>query len=227
MFDREIKLIGEDSFHKIQNATVAIVGLGGVGGYTLEALVRSGVGTIVICDNDKVDITNLNRQILTNINNIGNKKVDVAKERALLINPNIKIITLDLYLDHTNMSELFSYHIDYLVDACDSINTKKSLIKECISRNIKIISCMGTGNKRHPELFKIDDIRKTSYDPLAKILRKYVKDEKIHTKIPVLYSTEAPYKKDTSKTIASISYVPGCAGLLLASYVINDILNDK
>ncbi len=224
MFNREIQLIGQEAFERLQQTTVAIIGLGGVGGYTFESLVRSGIGKIIICDGDTVDISNLNRQILTNQNNIGRKKVDIAKERALTINPHIEIITLDCFLDDNNKDLLFTYSIDYLVDACDSINTKKMLIKECHNHNIQHIACMGTGNKCHPELFQIQELSKTSYDPLAKILRKYVKDEQIEKPVYVVYSTEPPHKVDNSNTIASISYVPGCAGLLLTSYVINDII---
>ncbi len=226
MFDREIRLIGTEAFQAIQNTTVAIIGIGGVGGYALEALVRSGIKKIIICDYDTIDISNLNRQIITTQMNVGNKKVIEAKKRAIEINPNLDITCLDIFLNDDNIADLFQYHIDYIIDACDAINTKKRLIKEAVLRDINIISCMGTGNKRYPELLKIEDIRKTSYDPIAKILRKYIKTEHINKKIPVVYSTEVPNKKDNSHTIASIAYVPSVAGLLLASYVVNDIIDN-
>ncbi len=226
MFEREISLIGQENLTKIQNQTVALIGLGGVGGYTLETLVRCGIKNILVVDYDTIELTNLNRQILTTNNNIGEKKVLEAQKRALSINPNINIIPIDLYIDKDNYQELFKYHIDYLIDACDSINTKKLLIKESLSRKIKIISCMGTGNKLDPSLLKITTIDKTSYDPLAKIIRKYIKDNHLSPKLPVVSSTEKPIIT-SNKQIASISYVPAYAGLLLTKYIIDDIIKNK
>ena len=226
MFERQISLIGEDNLAKIQKQTVALIGLGGVGGYALENLVRSGIQNLIIVDYDTIDLTNLNRQIITTQNNIGQKKVTEAQKRALTINPLLNIIPLDLYLNEENFEELFKYHIDYIIDACDSINTKKMLIKEASNRNIKLISCMGTGNKLDPSLLKITTIDKTSYDPLAKIIRKYIKDNQLSNKLPVVASTEPPIKTQ-SPHISSISYVPAYAGLLLTKYIIDDIIHTK
>lgn len=226
MFEREIRLIGEDNFNKIKSKIVAVIGLGGVGGYAVEALVRSGIEKIIIVDYDVVDVTNLNRQIISLQENIGKNKTEITKERIKSINPNCSITVLNKKLDLTNIASLFNHKIDYVVDACDSLNVKQQLILECINRNIKQISCMGTGNKLNPELLKITDIRKTSYDPLAKKIRKFVVDNKIKNKIMVVSSTEQP-KKTGNGVISSISYVPSVAGLLCASYVINDIINEK
>lgn len=224
MFEREIKLIGESNYNKIKSTTVAVIGLGGVGGYATEALMRAGIENIIIVDYDKVDITNLNRQIIALQNNIGMYKTEVAKDRILSINPNCNITIINKKLDENNLIEIFDYDIDYIIDACDTVKVKELLILECIKRNIKQISCMGTGNKLNPELLSITDIRKTNYDPLAKRIRKFVKDNKITKKIMVVSSTEQP--KKTEGTISSISYVPSVAGLLCASYVINDIIKN-
>lgn len=224
MFEREIKLIGESNYNKIKSTTVAVIGLGGVGGYATEALVRAGIENIIIVDYDKVDITNLNRQIIALQNNIGMYKTEAEKERILNINPNCNITIINKKLDENNLIELFNNDIDYIIDACDTVKVKEQLILECIKRNIKQISCMGTGNKLNPELLSITDVRKTNYDPLAKRIRKFVKDNKINKKIMVVSSIEQ--SKKTEGTISSISYVPSIAGLLCASYVINDIIKN-
>ena len=220
MFDREKLLIG-DKINIIKSKTVLVIGLGGVGGYALESLIRAGISKVIIVDNDVVDITNLNRQIISLQNNVGNKKVSEWKKRILEINPQADVIEYDMFVTDENIDTLFEHKIDYVVDACDTINTKKALIRKCIQNNIKIITSMGTGNKLDPSKLSIMDIRKTSYDPIAKILRKMIKDERIKEKIPVVTSTEQPLIKGK---VGSISYVPGMAGLYITSYIINDIL---
>lgn len=225
MLNRLEILIGNKK-ELITNKTVVIVGLGGVGGYALEALVRSSVGKIIIVDFDVIDKSNLNRQILTNVHNIGLKKVDVAERRIHDINPTCVVTKIDAFLTKENIAELFNEKIDYVIDACDTVETKKELIRFCLRKNIKLISSMGTANKLDPTKLEIIDIRKTSYDPLAKIIRKMVKDEKIKEKVMVVSSTEQPIKTST-KTLGSTSFVPATAGLLCASYVINDILKGE
>ena len=224
MFERTISLIGVENFNKIKEKTVLIVGLGGVGGYTIEALVRSGIHNLIIIDHDKIDITNINRQIISTNNNIGNNKVDEFKKRILEINPNCNVITHKLFLDRNNYNILDDYQIDYIVDCCDSVDTKKLLIDYSLNKNIKLISSMGTANKLDPTKLTITDIRKTSYDPLAKILRKYVNDLKTNKKIMVVSSTEPPLKRENLSTLI---FVPATAGLLCANYVIKDITNNK
>lgn len=222
-FSRLKLITGEDNFNKIKNTTVLVLGVGGVGSYAVESLVRSGIGKIVIVDNDKVDITNLNRQLMTLHSNIGKYKVDVLEERIKDINPECEVVKINEFITSNNINILFNENINYVIDACDTVDTKKSIIKECIKRNIKFISCMGTGNKIDPTKLEIIDIRKTSYDPLARIIRKMIKDEKINNKVMVVASTEQPLKND-SNIIGSNSYVPATAGLLCSSYVINDII---
>lgn len=224
MFEREIKLIGEENLEKIKSKTVAVVGVGGVGGYAVESLVRAGISKLIIIDYDIVDITNLNRQIISLQSNIGKYKTDVIKERINNINPDCNVITINTKLNEENLYLLFNEKPDYIIDACDTLKVKEMIILECKKRKIKLISSMGTGNKLNPELLKITDIRKTSYDPLAKKIRKFVVDNKIKGKVMVVSSVEQP--KKVEGVIASISFVPPISGLLCTSYVINDILKE-
>ena len=225
MFDRTIKLIGSDNFNKIRNKTVVVVGIGGVGGFAVESLVRSGVESIIIVDYDVVDITNVNRQIIADTKHIGYFKVDEMERRILNINPNCKVIKLYDKLNIDNINNLFKYSFAYLIDACDTIVVKQELIKRCLEENIGIISCMGTGNKLDPSMLEIIDIRKTSYDPIAKKIRKYLKDNRINKKVMVVYSKEVNSKFEGS--IPSMMFVPATAGIMCASFVIRDIINDK
>ena len=218
MFERLIGLVGKDNFNLLNSKHVLLVGIGGVGGYAFEALVRSNIGQITIIDHDVIDLSNLNRQIITNQNNIGKIKVQEAKKRALLINPNIIVNDRQLFLDESNIDELFNNNFDYVIDACDTVKTKILLIKKCLKSNIKIISSMGTAKKFNPSLLEITELSKTSYDPLARLLRREFKNQKIM----VVSSKE---KVSESKILGSNSFVPATAGLLCASFVINDILN--
>lgn len=224
-FERFKLLVGE-KLNEIHSKKVLIIGLGGVGSYAVEALVRSGIMNFIIVDNDKIDETNLNRQLMTNIENIGNYKTDEVEKRILSINPKCNIIKINKYITTNNINELFTNEIDYIVDACDALEVKLELIRRAKKQNIKLISSMGTGNKMEPSKLKIIDIRKTSYDPIAKKVRKMVKDEKIKGKVMVVCSDEEPIVKNI-KTIPSNSFVPATAGLLCASYIINDIVGDK
>ena len=218
--DRLKKIMDEDVYNKMINKTVLIIGLGGVGGHALESIVRMGINNIIIVDNDVIDVTNINRQLLSLNSNIQEKKVNVAKKRILDINKDCNVIAIDKFIDNTNYLELFSHNIDYVIDACDTITTKILLIEECLKRNIKFISCMGTGNKFHPEMLEIEELKNTSYDPLARVLRNKFKNEK--RKIMVVYSKEEGVKiKD--RTPGSTSLVPSAAGIMCASYIINDI----
>lgn len=218
-------LVGEKNIEKIIQTKVLVLGLGGVGSYAVEALVRSGIGTIILVDYDVVDITNLNRQLMTNRNNVGNLKTEELKNRILEINPDCQIEIVNEKITSDTVSKLIELKPDYIVDACDTVEVKKKLILDCKKNNIKLISSMGTGNKFDPSRLKIMDIRKTSYDPIAKILRKFVTDNKINYKVMVVCSDEKPLK--ISNPIGSNSFVPGTAGLLCASFIINDITGGK
>ena len=220
MFERLLKIITKEQLDKLSKISVLLVGVGGVGGYTLEALIRMGIKNITIIDNDIVDLTNLNRQIITNTNNIGNNKVDEAIKRAKSINPDINIKGLKLFLTKDNIKDINIKEYDYIIDACDTITTKVELIKYAKKENIKIITCLGTGNRLDPTKVVITDIYKTNYDPLAKIMRKLLKDNNIK-KQDVVYSTEIPIKT-SDRTPGSSSLVPSTAGIYLAYYIIKD-----
>ncbi|MEG2351577.1 MAG: ThiF family adenylyltransferase [Bacilli bacterium] len=221
-FNRLTKIISNDKFNKIKNAKMIIVGIGGVGGAAFEMLVRCGVNNITIVDFDTFEESNLNRQILSLLDNVNEYKTDVAKKRALSINKDIKIKAYNKTVSSQTINEIFETNYDYIIDACDDVDAKMLLIKTAINMNIKIISSMGTGNKFHPEFLEITNIWKTEYDPLAKAIRNRMRKEHISYKLPVVSSKEKCLK--VSNEIGSVSVVPNAAGILLASYVINDVL---
>ena len=223
-FSRLTKVIGEDKFSVLEEKTVLILGVGGVGGYVAEALARTGVGTLILVDFDVIDESNINRQIIALESTIGLKKVDVLEERIKNINSGCKVIKINKFIDINNYLDLFNYQIDFFVDACDTIAVKKVIIKDCIKKDVPLISSMGTGNKIDPSKLEIIDIRKTINDPLAKIIRKFVKDENIRKKVMVLSSTELP-KKTGERTPGSTVFVPASAGLLIASYVVRKLID--
>ncbi len=224
MFERLELLIG-NKINYIKSKRVLLVGIGGVGSYACESLIRSGIENITIVDNDTIDITNLNRQLMTNMDNIGKYKVDVMKDRILSINPNCNVTSIKEFINKENIDILFKDQVDYVIDACDTIDTKVSLIEYCKNNNKKIISCMGTGNKMDPSRLRIMDISKTNYDKLSKIMRKRLNEIGIRH-VNVVSSDEEAYTK-IIKDIPSNSFVPASAGLLLTSYVINDIVGGK
>lgn len=229
-FSRLEILIGTDNFNKLVNSHVAVFGAGGVGGYVIESLVRSGIGEISVIDYDTVSLTNLNRQIIATVDTIGKKKVDVVKERILSIHPHCKVNTYDMmYLKETADSIDLS-QFDYVVDAVDNISAKLELIERCQKLNVPIISCMGTGNKLDPSMLEITDIYKTTVCPLAKVMRRELKKRNIK-KQKVLYSKEYPIKpmksnEGTNKreVIGSTSFVPSSAGLLIGSFVVRELI---
>lgn len=229
MFSRFELLVGEDNIQKLNQAHVIVFGVGGVGGYVVEALVRSGIGHITIVDNDVISLSNLNRQIIATQETIGQKKVDVMKKRILSIHPECDVTTLDMfYLPETaNQIDLSQY--DYVVDAIDTITSKIELAVRC-DQKIPLISSMGTGNKMNPALLQVSDIYKTSVCPLAKVMRRELKKRRVkHLK--VIYSQELPMKPFASDEIThkrtipgSTAFVPSSAGLLIASEVVKDLL---
>lgn len=220
------KVIGKDKVDDLGQKCVLVIGCGGVGGYVCEALARSNIGRLIIADFDVVDVTNINRQIIALESTIGQKKVDVLEKRLKDINPNLDVVKIDSFIGVDNIEVLFKDKLDYLVDACDSIKTKLALIDECLKRKIPFVSSMGTGNKLDPTKLDVVDIRKTVNDPLARIIRKYVKDKKIKDKVMVLSSTEVPVKTG-ERTPGSTVFVPGTAGLILASFVVRNLIKEK
>ena len=215
----------KENIEKIKQKKVFLIGLGGVGGYAFETLVRSGISNITIVDGDTFEESNLNRQVLSLRGTINKNKTDVAEIRAREINESINITKITKVLTKENIKEIDFKNYDYVIDACDTLEIKKEIIRICTKQNIKFITCMGTGNKFHPELLEITTLDKTEYDPIAKILRKMVRDEHINKKIKVVSSKERPVE-NKSTTIGSNAFVPGTAGMLLTSYVINDIVGE-
>ena len=224
-FVRFEKLVGTDALNYLSTKTVLVLGVGGVGGYVVEGLVRSGVGRIIVIDKDVVDETNLNRQIIAIESTNGEKKVDVIEKRIKDINSAVIVQKLDKFIDKDNLNEIFQYDFDYLVDACDTVSTELAIIDRCLGEKRKFISSMGTGNKLDPSMLEIVDIRKTVNDPLARIVRKHVKDKKINDKVMVLSSRELPIKTG-NRTPGSSSFVPSSAGLLIASYIVRQFISE-
>ena len=231
-FIRTDMLFGKGSSEKLKSKKVAVFGAGGVGGYCIEALVRSGVGTIEVIDNDKVSESNINRQIIATEKTIGMKKTEAIKRRAEEINSEVNIIPRDLFYSPETESLFDFSSYDYVVDAIDTVTGKISLAKNCYEKGVKIISSMGCGNKIHPEMFKVADIYKTSVCPLAKVMRRELKARGVK-KLKVVYSEEEaitpcfqPESEVTAKKQmpASCAFVPGVAGLIIAGEVIKDLL---
>lgn len=220
-FSRSSRILGEERLEKLNNSSVIVFGVGGVGGAVLEALVRGGVGTVGVVDKDIIDITNLNRQIIATDENIGEKKVDAAQKRALSINPKVNIEKYDLFYLPETAEQIDLAKYDFIVDAVDNVTAKLELIGRAEKLGIPIISSMGTGNKLHPEMFEITDIYKTSVCPLARVIRRELKNRGIK-KLTVVYSKEEPVKTDSSVP-GSTSFTPPVAGYLMASYIIRKL----
>ena len=245
-FSRTELLIGKEGIEKLQNAKVAVFGIGGVGSYVVEGLVRAGIGNFILVDDDKVCLTNLNRQIIATRKTVGKHKVEVAKERILEINPKANVeIYQEFFMPNTE--GILDDSVDYIVDSIDTVTAKIELVVRANKLNIPIMSSMGTGNKLDPTRFEVTDIFKTSVCPLAKVMRKELRARNIKS-LKVVYSKEDPIKPDQdlecscktgcicppgtvrkctakNQVPGSISFVPSVAGLIIAGEVIKDILN--
>ena len=231
-YSRTELLIGTEGIERLRNASVMIFGVGGVGSHCIEALARSGVGKLILIDNDTVSLTNINRQSIAYHSTVGRYKTKVMEERIHDICPEIEVKTYEMFVLPENLSALFEEPVDYIIDAIDTVTAKLALVQIAEEKGIPIISSMGTGNKLHPELFEITDIYKTSVCPLCKVMRKELKARGIR-KLKVVYSKETPI--DTSERMTgedkgmrrslpgSISFVPPVAGLMLAGEVIREL----
>ena len=226
-FSRTEKLIGKDALDKLKTNRIAIFGIGGVGGYVVEALARSGVGELDLIDNDTVSITNINRQIIALQSTIGKDKVEAARQRVLDINPKCKVNIYKTFFTPDTSNEFDFSKFDYVVDAIDTMTSKLKLIEKAKMENVPIISATGAGNKLDATKFEVTDIYKTSVCPVCKILRKELKQRNIR-KLKVLYSKEIPQKPETNgvKTLGSVSFVPSVAGLIIAGEVVKDIIKE-
>ncbi|MCM3215251.1 tRNA threonylcarbamoyladenosine dehydratase [Niallia taxi] len=241
-FSRNELAIGTEGLEKLKNSTVAVLGIGGVGSFSAEALARSGVGKLILIDKDDVDITNVNRQVIALLSTVGRPKVDIMKERIADINPECEVIALKMFYTEETYEEIFAYGLDYVVDASDTISYKIHLMKECLTRNIPIISSMGAANKMDPTRFQIADISKTHTDPIAKVVRLRLRKEGIRKGIKVVFSDESPIviREDVRKVVgkdnapirkakmppSSNAFVPSVAGLIMASHVVKELLGD-
>ncbi len=223
MDERLLSLIDDELFNKIQNTRILLVGLGGVGGYVLESLVRSGFKDFLFVDGDVIEESNLNRQIIATNDNIGSFKTDEAKSMAISIRKDIKIDTLNVFFNKDSFDNYINDKYDYIIDACDDIYVKVELIRYAKENNIKIISALGTGRKLDASNVSITSLNKTFNDPLAKKLRYTLKKENISLDIPVVFSSEDAIKTDGM--IGSAVFVPAVAGILMANYVFLDIIN--
>ena len=221
MRTRMLPLLGEDGLKKLQNSHVCVFGVGGVGGFVVEAITRSGIEEITIVDNDTVNETNINRQIIALNSTIGMKKVDVAKNRILDINPNVKVNSFDTFVTKENASMFDFKSFDYVIDCIDNVSAKLKIIELAKENDVNVISSMGTGNKLNPSMFKVTDISKTSVCPLARVMRLELRKRNIKN-VKVLYSEEEPIKCE--EFVASVPFVPSVAGLLIAKEVILDLI---
>lgn len=216
-------LLGEEAIKKLKKSTVAIFGIGGVGSYVLEGLARIGVGNFILVDRDEVSLSNINRQIIATTKTVGRKKVDVAKERVLEINPDCNIQIFDKFF-MPDSEDLFDEKVDYVVDAIDTVTAKIELVVRANEYKVPIISSMGTGNKLDPTKFEVCDINKTSVCPLAKVMRKELRKRDIK-KLKVVYSKEEP--KKVGQVPGSVSFVPSVAGLIIAGEVVKDLIKES
>ena len=230
IFSRTELLIGKEGLLKLKNSTVAVFGIGGVGSFAVEALVRAGIGKLVLIDGDDVCVTNVNRQIHATTRTIGKPKVDVMKDRILEINPEAQVLTFKEFYSSENSDKLLSKEYDYVIDAIDRVSSKVDLIVKCTLLGIPIISSMGAGNKLDPTKFEVADIYQTSVCPLAKVMRRELKKRGIKS-LKVVYSKEEPIKnfyrseaKISKPAPGSISFVPSVVGLILAAEVVKDLL---
>ncbi|EIT85303.1 molybdopterin and thiamine biosynthesis family protein [Fictibacillus macauensis ZFHKF-1] len=240
-FSRNELAIGEDGVAALKGSTVAVLGIGGVGSFSAEALARAGVGKLVLVDKDAVDITNVNRQIHALLSTVGQDKVELMKARIADINPDCEVIALKMFYTEETYEQFFAHNLDFVVDASDTITYKVHVAKECLQRNIPIIMSMGVANKLDPTRLRITDISKTSYDPIARVVRQRLRKEGIYKGVPVVFSDETPVKirEDIREKIvpenapeirkakmppSSNSFVPSVSGLFMAGYVVNTLL---
>lgn len=225
-FIRSSLILGEEGIDRLAKSTVAVFGIGGVGGYVCEALARSGVGRLVLFDGDRVSISNINRQIIALNSTVGRYKAEVMKQRISDINPQAIVEAHNVFFTKENAAEFRFDDVDYIADAVDDIGAKLALARLANNKKIPIISAMGAGNKTNPALFEVSDIYKTSVCPLARIMRRELKKEGIES-LKVVYSRETPqnppYKIEGEKTVGSLSFVPSVMGLIMAGEIIKDI----
>lgn len=225
MLERSTRLYGESGICKLKNSHVAVFGLGGVGSYAVEALARAGVGEITVVDSDEYEVTNLNRQLYATLDTLGVKKTTATLDRVKRISPNTKVNEIDGFITENDNLEINFSSFSYVLDAIDTISGKIAIISACKKAGVPVISCMGTGNKIDPTLFKVEDLSKTKVCPLCRVMRKALKDRGIEG-VKVVYSQEVP-KHSGGREPSSNSFVPAVAGLISAGEIINCLTGDK
>lgn len=223
--ERSALLLGNEALEILKNKTVLVVGIGGVGSFCVEALARTGIGHLILVDKDKVESSNINRQLLATTETINQVKVIVMKKRIQTLNPECKVDTYDCFYDCSMDEKIFSQKIDFVIDCIDSIKSKQDLAMACIQRDIPFLSSMGTARRLDPSKLEIMELEKTSYDPIAKRMRNWKRKNKIRNKIWVVCSTEPPRPVEAGKPLPSMIFVPASAGLLLASECVKKLIN--
>lgn len=223
--ERSALLLGNEALEILKNKTVLVVGIGGVGSFCVEALARTGIGHLILVDKDKVESSNINRQLLATTETIDQVKVIVMKKRIQTLNPECKVDTYDCFYDRSMDEKIFSQKIDFVIDCIDSIKSKQDLAMACIQRDIPFLSSMGTARRLDPSKLEIMELEKTSYDPIAKRMRNWKRKNKIRNKIWVVCSTEPPRPVEAGKPLPSMIFVPASAGLLLASECVKKLIN--
>lgn len=223
--ERSALLLGNEALEILKNKTVLVVGIGGVGSFCVEALARTGIGHLILVDKDKVESSNINRQLLATTETIDQVKVAVMKKRIQTLNPECKVDTYDCFYDCSMDEKIFSQRIDFVIDCIDSIKSKQDLAMACIQRDIPFLSSMGTARRLDPSKLEIMELEKTSYDPIAKRMRNWKRKNKIQNKIWVVCSTEPPRPVEAGKPLPSMIFVPASAGLLLASECVKKLIN--
>ena len=223
--ERSALLLGNEALEILKNKTVLVVGIGGVGSFCVEALARTGIGHLILVDKDKVESSNINRQLLATTETIDQVKVAVMKKRIQTLNPECKVDMYDCFYDCSMDEKIFSQRIDFVIDCIDSIKSKQDLAMACIQRDIPFLSSMGTARRLDPSKLEIMELEKTSYDPIAKRMRNWKRKNKIRNKIWVVCSTEPPRPVVAGKPLPSMIFVPASAGLLLASECVKKLIN--
>ncbi len=223
--ERSALLLGNEALEILKNKTVLVVGIGGVGSFCVEALARTGIGHLILVDKDKIESSNINRQLLATTETIDQVKVAVMKKRIQTLNPECKVDMYDCFYDCSMDEKIFSQKIDFVIDCIDSIKSKQDLAMACIQRDIPFLSSMGTARRLDPSKLEIMELEKTSYDPIAKRMRNWKRKNKIRNKIWVVCSTEPPRPVEAGKPLPSMIFVPASAGLLLASECVKKLIN--
>lgn len=223
--ERSALLLGNEALEILKNKTVLVVGIGGVGSFCVEALARTGIGHLILVDKDKVESSNINRQLLATTETIDQVKVIVMKKRIQTLNPECRVDMYDCFYDCLMDEKIFSQKIDFVIDCIDSIKSKQDLAMACIQRDIPFLSSMGTARRLDPSKLEIMELEKTSYDPIAKRMRNWKRKNKIRNKIWVVCSTEPPRPVEAGKPLPSMIFVPASAGLLLASECVKKLIN--